>query len=119
MTDTVLNTLDDYHTARAANEAQQDRFAVYSGNNPDKYASDIRSALARLHRVEDYLKRTGLLPVTEHEAITFRLDATYRNARSRRFVMLDDKRDRMSFNNVLVSTLGQLSAEARAWHGVK
>jgi len=120
MTEKLLYTLDDYHTAKAAHEGQLERFNRYDGNNPDKYASDIRSARETLHRIEVYLKRHGVLPVTEREAITLRLDADHPNAQSKQIVALDGRRYQKRFEPVSRSNSGKTVREwAHAWHEVK
>jgi hypothetical protein len=75
-------TLADYEAAKAAVDAEEDRFARYDGNNPEKYSSGRRAAQEHLALVEADLKRCAMLPVSEAEQISAELDRQYPSAAS-------------------------------------
>lgn len=54
--------LDDLKQAHADLEPWQERWDNYSGNNPNKYRSSIKSAGERVRTIEADLRRRGLLP---------------------------------------------------------
>lgn len=53
----------------------QDKIDRYSGNNPDKYQSELRSALRDVRELEQTLKANGALPRTQEEELFAELDA--------------------------------------------
>ncbi len=56
--------------------------ANYTGNNPNKYRSEIQEALAEVQKIERTLKEHGLLEATEHELASFALERGHRYAKS-------------------------------------
>jgi hypothetical protein len=48
-------TVDDLEKAREALRAWEDRFDRYTGNNPNKYQSDIKVARREVRTIEDAL----------------------------------------------------------------
>jgi hypothetical protein len=101
-------TLADLEAAKAELAAWNKRFDDYTGNNPDKYQADIRSARARVREIEFALKADGVIPKSEHEQLESTLDRMFPNARSmeiveyegqkyqRRFTPLERSRSRKS-----------------------
>ncbi|CAE6770282.1 conserved hypothetical protein [Nitrospira defluvii] len=77
--------------ARAELREWDDRFERYDGNNPDKYQSQIRSACRRVRNIEDELKRTGVIPLTEYEQLCAALDKAFPTARSKQIVEYQGK----------------------------
>lgn len=51
-----MYTLEDLENARKKLESLQERWANYTGNNPNKYESDLKSARREIRIIEDYLK---------------------------------------------------------------
>lgn len=58
-------TLKDLEAAKTELEIWQQRWNNYSGNNPDKYQTDIRLARQRVYAIEAALKDTGAIPMSE------------------------------------------------------
>lgn len=56
-----MYTLSDLEKARADLSEWQRRFDNYSGNNPNKFRTDIRNARDRVAMITDLLKKQGLL----------------------------------------------------------
>jgi len=81
-----LYTLEDLDVAREALKSWQDKFDRYSGNNPDKYQADIKSASRTVRQIENSLKALGQIPLSEHEELERDLNAAFPNAESNQIV---------------------------------
>jgi hypothetical protein len=81
MTDRL--TKEDLENARRALQEWQERFDLYSGNNPDNYQADIRAARRRVQEIEDALKTSGKLPCSDRERMNIELDRAFSNAKSK------------------------------------
>ena len=84
-------TLIDLEAAKDTLAALNKRFDNYSGNNPDKFQSDIRPARAKVRDIEAVLKASGAIPRSEQEQIEHLLDSKYPNARSKEIVEHEGK----------------------------
>lgn len=87
-----MYTLDEYKDAMSEFSQWSNRWDNYSGNNPDKYQSNLRTAREKVRRIESYLKNTGLLPLTEQEALERQLDVAFPNAKSKEIVEFEGKK---------------------------
>jgi len=83
-------TLPDLETARGALQRLQQKFANYSGNNPNKFQSDIKAASAKVRSIEASLKTTGVIPLTDQEKLERELDAAFPDAKSKEVVEYRD-----------------------------
>ena len=90
-------TLADLEQAKAELASWSRRFDDYSGNNPDKYQADIRSARGRVREIETALKEAGLIPKTEHEVLESTLDRLFPNARSKEIVEYEGQKYQRHF----------------------
>lgn len=81
-----MYTLDDYEKAKAEARKWTDAFDRYSGNNPDKYQSDIKIARAKLRAIEQDLKSRGLLVMNDKEKLEAELDKQFPEAKSKQIV---------------------------------
>lgn len=81
-----MPTKEDLEHARKDLQEWQDRFDRYSGNNPDKYQTDIRAARRRVREIEDALKASGELPLSDAERLSAALDKAFPDAKSRDIV---------------------------------
>lgn len=81
-----MHTLDDYEKAKAEAKKWTDTFDRYTGNNPDKYQSDIKIARAKLREIEQDLKSRGLLVMNEKEKLEAELDKHFPEAESKQIV---------------------------------
>jgi hypothetical protein len=79
-------TVDDLEKAREALRAWEDRFDRYTGNNPNKYQSDIKVARREVRMIEDALKANGATPLTKDEQLEKELDAAFPDAKSKQIV---------------------------------
>lgn len=112
-----MATLEDLAAARAELAAWEKRWEDYSGNNPDKYRADIRSAQSKVRAIEAQLKASGVLvPKTPEEQLHADLDALFPNAKSREIVEMDGKRYRRRFIPVQRSNSGKTVKEwGKTW----
>ena len=90
-------TLDDLARAKATLSDWQARFDNYTGNNPDKYQADIRSAREKVRLIEDTLKADGTIARTPHEELELRLDRLHPQARSKDVVEHEGQRYQRRF----------------------
>ena len=81
-----MYTLDDYEKAKAEAKKWTDAFDRYSGNNPDKYQSDIKIARAMLRDIEQDLKIRGLIVMTDKEKLEAELDKQFPKTKSKQIV---------------------------------
>ena len=90
-------TLDDFEKARTELRGWSDRFDRYSGNNPNKYQSDIRMASMKVEMIESSLKASGIIPKSEKELLEERIDAAFPNARSKDIVEFEGQKYQLRF----------------------
>ena len=81
-----MYTLEDYEKAKAELTCWREAWNNYTGNNPDKYQTDIRNAARRMREIERCLKNAGLLEWTEREKLEGELDRMFPNAQSKETV---------------------------------
>jgi len=75
-------TSDDLKKAREELKLWQKRWENYSGNNSDKYQSNIKIAVSNVRMIERELKNAGIIEMTDQEKLNIELDKLYPNARS-------------------------------------
>ena len=75
----------------------QARWESYSGNNPDKYQSDLRMAREKVRLIEASLKRAGQIPLTQQEELERALDNEFPDARSKQIVSFRGKKYQRKF----------------------
>lgn len=96
------------------------RFDEYTGNNPDKYQADIRSARERVREIESALKEAGVLPKTEHEKLESTLDRMFPNARSKEMVEYEGQRYQRRFTPLEQSrSRKSVTAWGKSWTKVR
>ena len=81
-----MYTLDDYEKAKAEARKWTEAFDRYSGNNPNKYQSDIKQARVKLREIEQDLKRRGVLMTNDKEKLEAELDKQFPEAKSKQSV---------------------------------
>jgi hypothetical protein len=109
-------TLEDYERARAELQEWDDKFDSYSGNNPDKYRSEINMAASKVRAIESYLKKSGLLPMSEREKLELELDAMFPKAKSKEIVLYQGRRYQRRFFPLAKSRSGKTVTEwGKAW----
>lgn len=102
-----MYTLEDLENARKKLESLQERWANYTGNNPNKYESDLKSARREIRIIEDYLKLTGSIPLTEQEQLDRLLDRLHPNAQSNEIVEHEGKQYQKKFYVIEKSRSGK------------
>jgi hypothetical protein len=69
-----------------------ERFDNYSGNNPNKYRSDLKAARERVRNLECELKAAGSLLLSTHERLALELDRAFPNAKSTQIVEYEGRK---------------------------
>jgi hypothetical protein len=109
-------TLDDLEKARERLRGWEDRFDRYTGNNPNKYQTDIKAARREVRLIEDALKADDALPLTEQERLAKVLDAAFPDAESKQIVEHGGRRFQRHFWPIEKSRSGKTVTEwGRGW----
>jgi len=94
----------------------QDKFDRYSGNNPNKYQANIRAARRRVRLIENALKASGQLALSEDEALEKELDRMFPNAKSKEVVEYKGQKFQRNFWPLEKSRSGKSVVEwNRSW----
>ena len=107
MADSTKYTQEDLHTAQEKLRDWQEKFGNYSGNNPNKYRSEIKEACANIRRIETALKSIEVIEMTQAEKINAELDQHYPNARSKSIVTYKGKKYQIRYFPVAKSNSGK------------
>ncbi len=99
-------TLADLQAAQADLDHQLERQARYDGNNPNKYATEVRLAGEKLTALTAALKARGQIPCTEQEILETRLDAALPKARHKDTVTFESERHQRWFEPATRSLSG-------------
>jgi hypothetical protein len=116
MTEYTLKDLDD---ANAELARLEQAFDNYSGNNPDKFQSDIRSARRQVNIIALSLKVSGVIPRTEQELLWARLDKAFPKAQHKDVVELDGKRFKRRVYPGEMSRSGRVKRWGVSWEPVR
>ena len=104
--------IEEHEAAKVRLAALQERWANYSGNNPDKYRSELREAQEHLAAIEAELKRLGFLSMTDAERLDTALDRAFPNALSKQIVTFEGARYQRRFYPATRSNSGK---SVRSW----
>lgn len=107
-----MYTLEDFEKAQAELRSWVDRFDRYSGNNPNKYQSDIKAARRHVRAIEESLKAAGLVQLSDTDLIEKELDVTFPNAASKQVVEFKGRRFQRQFWPIEKSRSGK---SVREW----
>lgn len=114
-----MYTQEDLTKAWEVLKSWQEKFDRYTGNNPDKYQSDIKSARRTVRLIENALKASGQIPLTEQEQLERDLDATFPNAKSKQIVEFQGRKYQRKFWPLEKSRSGKSVTEwGRGWEEV-
>lgn len=105
-------SLDDLAEAKAELKMQNARWENYSGNNPNKFHTQIESARLKVHLIEAELKQSGLISLSPMEARNAMLDAAFPNAKSKEIVDWQGKKYIRRFSPLSKSLSGKT---VKAW----
>lgn len=86
-----MYTLEGYERAKAKVRRLEEVFDRYTGNNPDKYQSDLKSARAMVGVIESVLKSQGILSKTDGERLNDELNEAFPDAKSKQVVKYKGK----------------------------
>jgi predicted nucleic acid-binding Zn-ribbon protein len=96
-----------------------ERFDNYSGNNPNKYQSDIKAARRRVRELENQLKASGVLPLSAQEQLDAELDRAFPSARSKQIVEYEGRKYQRQFWPLERSNCGKTVTEwGKSWEDV-
>ena len=115
-----MPTIKDLENAREELQNWEDRFDRYSGNNPDKYQADIRTARRRVREIEETLKASGEMPRSNIERLNAELDRAFPNAKNKEIVEYQGQRYQRRFYPLERSRSRKKVTEwGRAWVELK
>jgi hypothetical protein len=115
----TLYSLEDLEKAQKSLLAWVDRFDRYSGNNPNKYQSDIKAARRQVSMIEEALKSSGSLVMTEKEHIERELDSEFPDTKSKQIVEHQGRKYQRRFWPIEKSRSGKKVMEwGRGWDDV-
>lgn len=115
-----MATLEELEAARRHLADWLDRFDNYSGNNPDKYRSDINAARRRVRQLEDGLKARGDLPLSPQEELAETLDRAFPSAKSKEVVEYEGRKFQRRFWPLQRSNSGKSVTEwGKGWEELK
>jgi hypothetical protein len=109
-----LSPLEELEAARADLAQQIQRRDNYDGNNPNKYATDVRLAQERVSELERALKASEQLPRTPQEVLDARLDAAFPRARHRDIMTFENER----YQRWVTPATRTLSGKVASWNKV-
>ncbi|MDB5937941.1 MAG: hypothetical protein JWP77_305 [Polaromonas sp.] len=95
--------LEDLENAKAELERWNDSFANDRSNNPNKYQAQRRDAGIECRRIEESLKRQGLIKKSDSEILNEELDRLYPNAKSKTIVTQNGKQYQVRYFPVVTS----------------
>ena len=82
----LMYTLEDLAEAKAELCTWLGRFDRYTGNNPQKYQANIRTAQRKVSVIESSLRAVGAIPLSAVELLEKELDAAFPNAQNKQIV---------------------------------
>jgi hypothetical protein len=98
-----MYTLDDLTAAKAELDRWNDAFANDRSNNPNKYEAQRRDAGIMLRKIEEDLKRQGLLARSESDIFNAELDRLYPDAKARTVVTHNGKKYQIRYFPLVTS----------------
>lgn len=102
-----MYSMKDLEEAREALATWRRRAENDSSNNPNKYQADITEAFIRVNEIEEHLKKTGEIPMSDIELLRAELDAKYPDAKSKDVVEHDGRRFQRRFFPLAKSASGK------------
>jgi hypothetical protein len=115
-----MTTREELEAARRDLADWMDRFDNYSGNNPDKYHSDIKAARRRVRQLEDDLKASGDLASSPQEELAAKLDRAFPSAKSKEVVEYEGRKFQRRFWPLERSNSGKSVSEwGKSWEEIK
>jgi len=98
-----MYTLEDLEKAQSELKEWNEKWSNYSGNNPDKYQSDIKSARSLVRNITDYLKSNGTIELTPEEQLEKELDVAFPNAQSKEVVEHNGSKYQRKFSPIVMT----------------
>lgn len=115
-----MYTLEDYAKAKAELTYWRERWSNYTGNNPDKYQTDIRNAARRVREIEGCLKDVGTLERTEEEKLEREIDSMFPNAKNKEIVEYNGKKYQRRYWPLEKTRSGKTVKEwSKSWNPVE
>ncbi|WP_223565114.1 hypothetical protein [Agrobacterium tumefaciens] len=115
-----MTTLEELEAARRDLADWMERFDNYSGNNPNKYQSDIKAARRRVRQLEENLKASGDLALSPQEELVAKLDRAFPSAKSKEVVEYEGQKFQRRFWPLERSNSGKSVTEwGKSWEEIK
>ena len=92
-----MYTLADLEKAKAELASWEEKWDRYSGNNPNKFQSNIKSARSKVRIITESLKSDGKIERSDKEKLEQALNQAYPNARSKQEVEFEGERYQLKF----------------------
>jgi type VI protein secretion system component VasF len=108
-------TLEDLEAARAELTREIERRDNYNGNNPNKYATDVRMARERVALLERALKALGQLARTPHEELEAKLNAAFPRARHKDIVTFENEQYQRGVTPATRTLSGNVASWDKGW----
>ena len=105
---TFKYTVDDFEAQKIKHAKIGKLWAdEYSPNKKNPYDKAAKEATAKLREIEEYLKKNGLIPYSDHELVIESLNNKYPNAQSREIVVHNGIKYRKKFIPLTLSKTGK------------
>lgn len=111
-------TLEDLEDAKTELARWEEHWANYSGNNPDKFQTDIRNARERVEQLTAALKAGGVLAYSDQELRDQALDRLAPDARKDDVVTFQGERYRRRFTPASKSRSGKVLKWRGYWERI-
>lgn len=98
-----MYSLEDLAAAKAELERWNIAFANDRSNNPDKYEAQRRDAGIMVRRIEESLKRLGLIGKSDSEILNEELDRLYPNTKPKTIVTHNGKQFQIRYFPIVTS----------------
>jgi hypothetical protein len=106
-------TLAHLESAKADLSHLQERDSMDTSGNPDKFHTRIRQARERVDEIEAALKKSGVIPYSEQEALDARIDEQFPKAQSKDIVEYQGSSYQLRFTPKAKSRSGK---SIRSWY---
>jgi hypothetical protein len=111
-------TAEDYEAAQDELARMIDKWDNYSGNNPNKYHSQLSAARSKVRIIESSLKIQGVIPLSDDERLEKELNMKFPNASSNQVVEFEGRKYIKKFFPLEKSRSGRVKVWGSGWEPV-
>ncbi|WP_455871657.1 hypothetical protein [Serratia proteamaculans] len=108
-------TIDDYKAAQDELARITARWDNYSGNNPNKYHSQLTAARSKVRIIENALKFYEVISLTDDESLEKKLNMQFPNAISNQVVEFEGRKYIKKFFPLEKSRNGRVKVWGSSW----